>query len=84
MRESGFKSTSSYLIEAKLEHIERGYAWSSLLDRHFKLCVTAAKRGIGPRKKAEEVPEKIWSDHSLLEDPWPNDTKDSLHVGCNG
>ena len=34
---------------------------------HFKLCMAAAKRGVGPRKKAAEVPENKWTDHSLLE-----------------
>ena len=69
LRESGYKSAHSYLIEAKLEHVEAGHSWTSLLDRHFKLCVAAAKRGTGPRKKAAEVPEGTWTDHSLLEDP---------------
>ena len=67
--ESGYKSAHSYLIEAKLEHVEAGHHWTSLLDRHFKLCMAAAKRGTGPRKKAAEVPEGTWTDHSLLEDP---------------
>lgn len=75
LRESGYKSTSSYLVEAKLEHVERGHNWSSLLDRDFRLCMTAAKRGMGPRKKAAEVPEDVWSNHSLLEDPWQGNRK---------
>eukprot|EP00435_Cladocopium_sp_Y103_P045365 s422_g13.t1 len=69
LREAGYKSTSAYLVEAKLEHVENGHAWSNNLERHFKLCMTAAKRGTGPRKKAVEVPEDTWSSHSLLEDP---------------
>eukprot|EP00435_Cladocopium_sp_Y103_P022845 s3165_g5.t1 len=69
LREAGYKSTSAYLVEAKLEHVENGHPWSNNLERHFKLCMTAAKRGTGPRKKAVEVPEDTWSSHSLLEDP---------------
>ena len=51
--------------------MERGHGWSSLLDRHFKLCMTAAKRGMGPRRKAAEVDESSWASHSLLEDAFP-------------
>eukprot|EP00435_Cladocopium_sp_Y103_P014751 s2194_g3.t1 len=69
LREAGYKSTSAYLVEAKLEHVESGHQWSNNLERHFKLCMTAAKRGTGPRKKAVEVPEAIWAQQSLLEDP---------------
>eukprot|EP00435_Cladocopium_sp_Y103_P029407 s1622_g7.t1 len=54
-REAGYKSADTYLVEAKTEHIEQGGEWSALLDRHFKLCVKAVKRGQGPRKKAPEV-----------------------------
>ena len=60
-----------------MEHVEKGLAWSSLLDRHFKLCMAASKRGVGPRRKAAEVPEDTWAKHSLLEDPW----KEGLKVG---
>jgi hypothetical protein len=49
LRESGYKSAYSYIIEAKVEHVERGHNCSALLDRHFKLCMKAAKRGVGPR-----------------------------------
>ena len=69
LREAGYKSTSQYLVEAKLAHVESGHPWTSLLDRHFKLCMAAAKRGQGPRKKAAEVPETEWTAHSLLADP---------------
>ena len=37
--------------------------------------MSAAKRGVGPRKKAAEVPEGTWSNHSLLEDPWQDNNK---------
>ena len=78
LRESGYKSASAYLIEAKTEHVERGHCWTSLLDRHFKLCMTAARRGVGPRKKAAEVEEASWASHSLLEDAFPQGMKVGL------
>jgi hypothetical protein len=55
-----------YIIEAKTHHVELGHDWSHLLDRHFKLTMSAAKRGMGPRKKAPKVQEETWSSGSLL------------------
>ena len=78
LREAGYKSTSQYLVEAKLAHVESGHPWTSLLDRHFKLCMAAAKRGQGPRKKAAEVPETEWTAHSLLADPLTTGMKVNL------
>ena len=66
LREAGYKSAYMYIIEAKTHHVELGHAWTHLLDRHFKLTISAAKRGMGPRKKAPEVQEDIWSCGSLL------------------
>eukprot|EP00435_Cladocopium_sp_Y103_P025149 s4373_g6.t1 len=65
-REAGYKSADTYLVEAKTEHIERWGEWSALLDRHFKLCIKAVKRGQGPRKKAPEVPREVWTSYDLL------------------
>ena len=59
LRESGYKSTHIYLAEAKTMHVEKGHAWTHLLDRYFKLCMAAAKRGSGPRKKASEIPAEV-------------------------
>ena len=78
LKEAGYKSTFSYLIEMKTMHIELDYQWTSLLDRHFKLCMAAAKRNMGPRKKAPEVPEDTWANRSLLEDPSDFGTKVGL------
>ena len=78
LREAGYKSTSSYLVEAKLAHVETGHPWTSSLDRHFKMCMAAAKRGQGPRKKAAEVAEADWTAHSLLDDPFTKGTKVNL------
>lgn len=60
---------SKYLVEAKIAHIEEGWSWSHLLDRHFKLCMKAACRGKGPPKKAPEVAEAEWAKFPLLADP---------------
>eukprot|EP00435_Cladocopium_sp_Y103_P009335 s5162_g2.t1 len=65
-REAGYKSADTYLVEAKTEHIEQGGEWSALLDRHFKLCIKAVKRGQGPKKKAPEVPRDVWTSYDLL------------------
>ena len=51
LKEAGYKSTFSYLIEMKTMHIELDYQWTSLLDRHFKLCMAAAKRNMAPGRK---------------------------------
>ena len=75
LRETGYKSAYSYVVEAKVEHIERGHSWTALLDRHFKLCIKASKRGVGPRKKAKEVPEDVWNSSPLLPDSSEDGTK---------
>ena len=78
LKEAGYKSTFSYLIEMKTMHIELDHPWSPLLDRHFKLCMAAAKRNVGPKKKAPEVPEEIWANQPLLEDMSDSGTKVGL------
>lgn len=67
LKESGYKSAYIYLAEAKTLHVEKGHVWSHLLERNYKLCMGAAKRDTGPRKKAVEVPECEWTDHRLLQ-----------------
>ena len=68
VKEAGYKSAYMYIIEAKTQHVEMGCTWSHLLDRHVKLTVSAAKRGMGPRKKAPEIAEDVWSGRPLLPD----------------
>ena len=68
LRTSGYKSAHTYLVEAKIYHVEKGWNRSHLLDRHFKLCVKAVKRGMGPAKKAPEVPADLWKSQPLLPD----------------
>lgn len=65
LKEAGYKSAYMYIIEAKTQHMEMGCTWSHLLDRHVKLTVSAAKRGMGPRKKAPEIAEDAWSGRSF-------------------
>ena len=77
LKAAGYRSGHMYLVEAKMMHVEAGHPWPPLLDRHFKLCMTASKRGLGPAKKAEEVPEKVWAENSsLLSD---DDTNTKVH-----
>ena len=68
LRTSGYKSAHTYLVEAKIFHVEKGWDWTNLLDRHFKLCVKAVRRGLGPAKKAPEVPAEQWKAQPLLPD----------------
>lgn len=44
LRDAGYKSANMYLVEAKIAHIEQGWPWSHLLDRHFKLCIKAPNK----------------------------------------
>ena len=78
LREAGHKSSHLYLAEAKIAHIEAGWQWTHLLDRHFKLCTKAVNRGKGPAKKAIEVPEADWPAHSLLPGPQGPETTVNL------
>ena len=55
LQEGGYKAGESYLIEAKLWHIEEGHSWGDTLDRAFKQCKRALARGQGPKKMALEV-----------------------------
>ena len=89
LRASGYKSAHTYIAEAKIYHIERGWEWSSLLDRHFKLCTKAVKRGMGPAKNAPEVPEETWKAHPLLPDANSKTARAKLaplclHAGSSG
>ena len=68
LKEAGYKSAYTYLIEAKSYHLEQGFEWTHSLDRWFKLSINASKRGMGPRKKAKEVPEDAWANFSILPD----------------
>ena len=56
IKESGYKSSYIYLAEAKTVREEKGHPWTQV-ERNYKLCMAAAKRGTGPRKKAVEVAE---------------------------
>ena len=86
LKEAGYKSAYTYLIEAKSYHLELGHDWTHSLDRWFKLSINAAKRGMGPRKKAKEVPESEWSNFSLLTDQRDKATKVRLpmHLFATG
>ena len=78
LKEAGYKSAQIYLAEAKNMHVEKGFPWSHLLDRNYKLCSAAAKRGAGPRKKAVEVAEHQWAARQLLDVTPPRGNKVSL------
>ena len=84
LKAAGYKSTYAYLAEAKINHIEAGWAWTPQLDRQYRLCVTASKRGIGPRKKAPEVQEDVWSDHSITPDPKASTVALATHLFALG
>eukprot|EP00435_Cladocopium_sp_Y103_P027641 s1995_g6.t2 len=67
LRDCGYKSAQTYIAEAKMTHIEGGWDWPPLLDRHFRLCIKAVNRGQGPAKKAPEVVEDAWGGFPLLQ-----------------
>ena len=69
LKETGYKSANAYVTEAKIAHIEKGHEWSQLLERNYRLCLTAVNRGKGPRKKAPEVQEDAWAIHDLHPNP---------------
>ena len=79
LRDAGYKSANMYLVEAKIAHIEQGWPWSHLLDRHFKLCIKAPN-------KAPEVAEAEWAKFPLLADPHhPSTTvRMALHLFAHG
>ena len=66
LKAAGYKAATAYLAEAKISHVEKGHDWSAQLDRELKLCMKAAKRGVGPRKKAPEVQEDDWAKFPLF------------------
>ena len=76
LKETGYKSASAYIAEAKIAHIENGHDWTPLLERNIRLCKSAADRGKGPRKKAPEVQEDAWALHDLV----PNEQSPSTTV----
>ena len=58
-KEGGYKSGSSYLMEAKLMHVEAGGEWTAQLDRVYKQVMRALNRGRGPKSKAPEIPLEV-------------------------
>lgn len=59
LKAAGYRTTARYLHEAKLTHIELGHTWTDQLARSMRLCMAAAKRGIGPPKRAAEIRLKV-------------------------
>lgn len=59
---AGYKSAEQYLGEAKLRHVELGFKWTEQLDLAMRRCKAAVTRGMGPRKRAPELPQaRMWS-----------------------
>ena len=65
LRAAGYRSTMSYLYEAKNRHTRSGYSWSPSLQAVLMDCKRGATRGIASAKKSAEVKVTVWS--SLLD-----------------
>ncbi len=61
LKDYNYKSAHLYLAELKLLHIEANDTWTQFLERIYKQCKLSTSRGLGPRKKAVEVPEDVWA-----------------------
>ena len=68
-KEAGYRSTSKYLAEAKLVHVEEGYEWTAQLERALSLAKKAAERGIGPCKRAAEIRMSVAAGVTPQEEP---------------
>ena len=55
VKEAGFKSAETYLVELKLAHVEKGHPWSHHLQRTLDLCKKSVRRNRGPKSKAPAV-----------------------------
>ena len=55
LKAGSFASAPQILAELRLEHIERGYAFSATLARAFQSAKRSATRGLGPVEKAAEL-----------------------------
>ncbi|CAK9088212.1 Uncharacterized protein SCF082_LOCUS41659 [Durusdinium trenchii] len=60
LRAAGYRSSFSYLLEARQQHLRAGYPWSHQLDIVMKDCKRVATRGLGPAKRSEEVRIEWW------------------------
>eukprot|EP00434_Breviolum_minutum_P008400 symbB.v1.2.007413.t1/scaffold453.1/size202423/4 len=64
LKDANYKSAHLYLGDLKLMHIEGDHDWTPYLERIYKQCKLSTSRGIGPRKKAMEVPEDVWAEEA--------------------
>ena len=64
LKDANYKSAHLYLGDLKLMHIEGDHDWTPYLERIYKQCKLSTARGIGPRKKAIEVPEDVWAEEA--------------------
>ena len=60
MRAAGFRSTYSYLMEARQRHIKAGFCITPQLDLCLKECRRVCTRAIGPPRRSEEVRLEHW------------------------
>ena len=85
LKEAGYKSAYTYLIEATSYHLEQGHEWTHSLDRWFKLSINAAKRGMDPGRKLGRSQRAIGptSPSSLTTGPLDEGSPPNASV-CNG
>ena len=63
LREAGFRSVSSYAMEAKSRHIRAGFLWDSRLQTALMDIKRAATRALHESKRAEEIKLVWWSSY---------------------
>lgn len=61
LRAAGYRSTMSYLYEAKNRHTRSGFPWNPSLQAVLMDCKRGATRGIAATKKSAEVKLVVWS-----------------------
>lgn len=60
LRAAGYRSTMSYLYEAKNRHTRSGFPWNPSLQAVLMDCKRGATRGIAATKKSAEVKLVVW------------------------
>ena len=63
---TGMKAGDQYLAEARAMHVEAGFDWDQMLDKHMASCKRAMQRDKGPEVRAKEVKvesisEEVWA-----------------------
>ena len=58
LKETGYKSASAYIAEAKIAHIENGHDWTPLLERNIRLMQVSSRSRKGPQEESTGSPRR--------------------------